>query len=172
MSLSTGLFAAVVSGKRGSEKTSRTVVLVPVVGRRNTPETVGNDGYVYFTLVGRTAVPTVSGVFRLPTTGTNTTVREVFSEPLLPLTTVANSPVLNDIASDDDWVYVTTESEVRAIAKRGTQTGVSRVLVANQPRPRGIAVDATHVYWSTLGAGTTVTAGNVRRIAKPPAPAP
>ncbi len=132
--------------------------------------TVGNDGYVYFTLVGRTAVPSVSGVFRLPTTGTNTTVREVFSEPLLPLTTVANSPVVNDIANDDNWVYVTTESEVRVIAKRGTQTGVSRVLVANQPRPRGIAVDATHVYWSTLGAGTTVTAGNVRRIAKPPAP--
>jgi hypothetical protein len=73
----------------------------------------------------------------------------------------------NDLAVDADFLYYTTKTELIARRLTGGMAGQELVLVTSADRPRSLALDATHVYFTNLGPGTGVSIGRVRRIVKP-----
>lgn len=122
--------------------------------RRFGAMTVTNDGTLYFTLVSNMPGPGApSPLFQVPKAGGTPMPA---SEPLDfvggPPTTTTNA-----IAADARLVYVTTGGDVRFIPRTGPNVGQSFVIAGGEPGPRGIAIDAQYVYYTTLGVGATPT---------------
>ncbi len=75
---------------------------------------------------------------------------------------------VTSVAADDNHVYFTLEHDIkdrgrvmRAALTNKTPSAVE--LAKGQHRPRGVALDATHVYWANAPGDAT---GSLRRIAK------
>jgi hypothetical protein len=71
--------------------------------------------------------------------------------------TAATSPF--DLAIDDGDVFYSADDEIRSVAKGG---GASNLLIAGTGEPRGVAIDATDVYY----VDKANNAGVVERIGK------
>lgn len=106
------------------------------IGALNYPEGVANDGTSYFVASG-------SGILAgsLPSGAPHELV-----PPLVPET------VFTGVTADATSVYYTIGSrgEVWSVPKQG---GTPTLLAQSQSDPRGIATDATRVYWANFAGG-------------------
>ncbi len=75
--------------------------------------------------------------------------------PMKTLTVLAKTPKSRGIASDDQYIFFTDETDgtVNAVRKSG---GPVRVIASGLSIPHAIAVDATSIYWTNLGDGTVM----------------
>jgi hypothetical protein len=73
-----------------------------------------------------------------------------------PPTVLAAAPSGQAIATDGLFVFWTSDDGTVTSIDRGVDAGSPIQLASGQQKPRGIAVDATHVYWATQLGGTIV----------------
>jgi hypothetical protein len=74
---------------------------------------------------------------------------------------------LGGVVLDESGLYLAESRTLGRILHVALGTGMVRILASDQPAPAGLAVDATHVYWTNSAEGSARPgAGAVMKVAK------
>jgi hypothetical protein len=108
-------------------------------GLRRPQNIAATGGYVYYTVTGAGSPGLNDFLYRIPTAGGTAT--NITSHVL----------GFSDLEVKGSFAYLIVGSGSGSIERADVtvQLGPTTVLAPNQQGPRGLAVDATHVYWAT-----------------------